>query len=272
MASFWGKLLGAVPVVGSALADILGASKSSKQASKAQSLQERQWQAALDWRKKYMEPQAQWGLEQTELGKPGFRALSGYFTKLAQGDTTGLPSYLQPAETTGAGWDKLVKSMSTISDIGMEKTATAEAGRRAALMASRGQPISQEQATNLPGFQRYYRQLADEQNAEKALQVENLRRSRTTEAQSGFYKMGEYLRGGTVNSAAVGEAGAGLGLQVAGQAGQVATAAGKETQDYLGDIADILAYIQAQRDWKKQNWQAPVIGEYSPAPASYGAR
>jgi hypothetical protein len=164
---------------------------------------------------------------------------------------TELPDFLKTPETSGSEWDELERSMSTLSDLGLERASRQEADNTARLNAARGVNVSAEDAKKQPGFGRWYSEASSEEKANKALNVETLKKGRRDESLGKFMGLRSLISGNQINAPAL----AGTNIDLAGQRAGVLSGkseqAGAQSQESLSDALSFLGDIAGEQKWKK---------------------
>jgi hypothetical protein len=191
---------------------------------------------------------AKWDFNKDFLKAPVVKTAEAPASTGEQGKT---PWFLDAPKTEGAEWDSLVSAVRSKADINLEKAAEDEAAGMARLNAARGINTSQEQARDLPGFERFYRTAKTEGEADAALAIDSLARGRRDEAKGNLFSVSNLLSGYKIDTPSLAQSGINLaGNQAGFRAGQAQDAQGRY-DDAIGSGVSFIGDIVGENRWKK---------------------
>jgi hypothetical protein len=250
--------LSAIPVIGTALdigTTLIGLGKQKKAEKKADQEQARQ-QELWD---KYQKPFAEENLRRLGEERPIVDALTNAQKSMLAGKAEDLPWWLATPATSGPEWDKLADSVTGIANLKVEEAAKAESSKYADLMRARGINISNEQASMLPGMNRWLTTEKFRAKSDAAQVLDEIAAGRRQEAEGKFYRVGQYARE-TPNPSTASSTGIDMAGQNAARETAKADAYGRQARDSLGGVMSYWGSKEGESE--RQQWWSDMASKF----------
>ena len=140
-------------------------------------------------------------LGQTQAYQPIWQNMLGMQkTMLGQSGGKALPWFMQSPQPGGREYNQLQNSMNNLGRLGRTAAANQQSNSLADFYASRGTPMSSNQASNLPGFNRWYATEVGREKSNSALAMFDIAQQMRQQGQNNFYNLNNLLQGGQVQS------------------------------------------------------------------------
>ncbi len=226
--------------IGNTASGLWGANKQAKAANAATDAQNR----GLDWQQNMF----------SEFTSPFLRAgvtqqpqYQDWWQNMAGGQGNQNPWFLQTPGTSGPDWENMVNAYSTLGNLGLDRARQGEQSNLASYYASKGVPMSQQQTGELPGFQRWWNQALSEENANRALGLDQLANQRRSMGQNVLGMLGSAASTPGATAATWG----GLAGERAAAAGNQAAQYGQGFSNTMAGMAQSLGQYLAYSQWLK---------------------